>query len=216
MLRTTRFQTVVSIVFAALLVSSAVASPALAAEDDDGFFDGLVDDDSDVSLTEKAGMYVTSATSWATRKRASVFSDSGNATRYADDFESEFDANNETIESYSSARLDATSDYDVFRVEFHDRDDNTVSRYVVADVSNGSWENARVVNQSEFDSLNRTQDHYVSLDWYQSKHAADELDAFVGDYATEDKDLTASYRAKMLAQYGAPDSDMWGNESETA
>jgi len=207
----TRRQTVLSIVFAALLVSSVVASPALADESggEESFFDGLVDSETAVGLGQQAASVVAEATSWAARTKAKVFNDNaGNATKYASEFTDSFNEQNETIQSYANARLDATADYDVFAVHFHDRSEGNVTRYVVADVSNGNYSNTRAVSELP---MNRGVDHHVSLDWYQSKHASDELESFVDDYAAKEKDVSAGYRAKMLAKYGAPDSSLWNN-----
>jgi len=82
-------------------------------------------------------------------------------------------------------------------------------RYVVANASNGNWSNSRVLTPSEFNATNRTQDQYVSLDWYQSRNAAPELEAFVEEYAEPNENLSTGYRAKLLAKYGAPESSMW-------
>lgn len=213
-----RTNVLTSIAFAALLAASAAAPPANAASNDETFFDGLVED-SEVGIAEQALIQVSELTGWIARKDVPfVGSDSkpGNATQYARDFEQEFNQHNGSIESYASNRLNADTNHDVFAVYFHDKAGHNVTRYVVSDVVNGSWQNARAVNETEFQSLNRSVDHWVSLDWYQSRHAAGELDQFVTDYASTGDDLPAGYRAKLLAKYGAPQSDMWGANRSSA
>ncbi len=204
-----------ALVLATLLVvasvgGAAVAPAGVAAEDDDGsFFDGLVDDDDD-SMLASAGKWLAGGTSGFSRWYAKTFGESeGNATDHAKAFTTEFNRHNETIEAYANERVEADSDHDVFAVYFHDREGNNVTRYVVANASNGNWSNTRVLTPAEFDETNRTQDQYVSLDWYQSRAAADELDTFVEEYAESNENLSKSYRAKLLAKYGAPESSMW-------
>ncbi len=213
MVRNSRFRTVASIVFAALLVSSAVAPPALADDGEESFFDGLVDDESGVGLDQKIATTISSATSWASRTSATLFNDeSGNATKYAEEFESEFESANETTVDYANARVNATSGRDVFRLSFHDRDGGNTTRYLVADVDGDDWANAHVV---ESVPMNRQVDHYVEFDWYQSKHAAEEFETFVSEYARSGGDLSAGYRATLLGKYGAPDSDLWNATEES-
>jgi hypothetical protein len=200
---------VAAMLVVAMVGGAAVAPTAAAQEDDDSFFDGLVsDDDDDGGL----GAWLAAQTSGFSKWYAKTFGeDEGNATQYAEEFTEEFNANNETIESYANERLTADEDHEVFAVYFHDRDGNNVTRYVVANASNGNWSNTRVLTPAEFNGTNRTQDQYVSLDWYQSRNAAPELEAFVEEYAEPDENLSATYRAKLLATYGAPESSMWNS-----
>jgi len=212
----TTFQRVACLIVAVLLVASMAAPAAVAHDDDDGFFDGFVDSESDVSLTERVGLWAAEKASWVTKTATKLTDDGGgNASEYAADFEAEFHAYNDTLVAYANDQLSPTSDYEVFRVHFTDRSGSNVTRYVVADEYNGVYENARVLSPSEFDATNREVDHWVALDWYQSRHAADELDTFVEDYARPNEPTPKTYRGRMLAEYGAPDSDMWAtNESD--
>lgn len=211
------------LLLATMLLTAAVGGAAIAPasvaaqseEDDDGsFFDGLVSDDDD-SFLASAGKWLAGGTSGFSRWYAKTFGDDeGNATVYADEFAETYNAENATIEAYANERITADDQHDVFAVYFHDRKGNNVTRYVVANASNGDWTNSRVLTPSEFNATNRTQDQYVSLDWYQSRAAAEELDEFVEEYAEPDENLSTTYRAKMLAKYGAPDSSMWNTTEE--
>lgn len=202
----------------ALLVVTAViggGSIGVAAQEDEGgFFDGLISDDDDQGILEEAGVWIAGATSGVSRTYAAYMGDEANASTYASDFETEFNANNESIEAFANERLTADTNHDVFVVYFHDREDGNVSRYVVSDVENGSWTNARVLTQSEFEATNRTADQWVALDWYQSRGADEELAEFVEDHAEPNEDLSTGDRAALLAKYGAPESSMW-NSTET-
>lgn len=205
--------------FLALIVVTAViggGSVGVAAQEDDegGFFDDLVSDDDGDGLLEEAGVWIAGATSGASRTYAAYMGDDANASTYASDFEAEFNANNESLENFANERLTADTNHDVFAVYFHDREDRNVSRYVVSDVENGSWMNARVLTESEFEATNRTVDQWVSLDWYQSRNADDELTEFVDEHAEPDEDLSTADKASYLAKYGAPESSMW-NTTET-
>ncbi len=185
---------------------AAVAPAGVAAQEDDGsFFDGLVSEEGG-----SFGAWVAEQTGGFSRWYASTFGDDeGNATEYANSFAEEFNRENETIEAFANQRLEADDQHDVFAVYFHDQEGNNVTRYVVANASNGNWSNARVLTPSEFNATNRTQDQYVTLDWYQSRNAAPELEVFVEEYAEPNENLSTGYRAKLLAKYGAPESSMW-------
>lgn len=198
---------------ALLVVGAAIGGASMgvtAQSDDDGaFFDGLVGDGDDQGLLEEAGVWIAEATSGASRTYAAYLGDEANASSYASDFETEFNENNASLEAFASERLTADTNHDVFVLYFHDREEGNVSRYVVSDVENGSWTNARVLTKSEFDATNRTADQWVSLDWYQSRNADDELAEFVDEHAEPNEDLSTTDKAGYLAKYGAPESSMW-------
>jgi len=202
----------------ALLVVTAfvgAGSMSVAAQSDDSvFFDGLIADDDDQGLLEEAGIWVAGATSGASRTYAAYLGEEANASTYAADFSTAFNEHNASLEAFASERLTADTNHDVFAVHFHDREDGNVTRYVVSDVENGSWTNARVLTPAEFDATNRTADQWVSLDWYQSRAAGDELETFVEEHAEPNKDLSPGDKASYLAKYGAPESSMWNTTEE--
>ncbi len=145
---------------------------------------------------------------------AAYLGDEANATTYAEDFTNTFNEHNASLETFVSERLTADTNHDVFAVYFHDREDGNVTRYVVSDVENGSWTNARVLTPAEFDATNRTVDQWVSLDWYQSRAAGDELETFVDEHAEPNEDFSPGDKAAYLAKYGAPESSMWNTTGE--
>jgi len=204
--------------FVALLVVTAfvgAGSAGVAAQSDDGaFFDGLIADDDDQGILEEVGIWVAGATSGASRTYAAYLGDEANATTYAEDFTNTFNEHNASLETFVSERLTADTNHDVFAVYFHDREDGNVTRYVVSDVENGSWTNARVLTPAEFDATNRTVDQWVSLDWYQSRAAGDELETFVDEHAEPNEDFSPGDKAAYLAKYGAPESSMWNTTGE--
>lgn len=207
----------IAVCLAALCVLSLAAAPAAASHDEEDFWGGLADDTDDSSLGVEIARNIAAATSWGARQGATVsdiFSGDSDtsAEAYADDFQETFNENNTTLEDYASERVDATEKYDVYRLEFHDRDGNEVTRYLVSNGSDGEFSNARVVDQSTFDDLNRSVDYTIEADWYVSRNAADELATFVDEYAEPNKNVTTTYYAKKKAQYGdGLESDLWGD-----
>jgi len=202
----------------ALLVVTAfvgAGSMGVAAQSDDGaFFGGLIADDDDQGILEEAGIWIADATSGPSRTYAAYLGDEANASTYAEEFTATFNEHNESLEAFASERLTADTNHDVFAVHFHDREEGNVTRYVVSDVENGSWTNARVLTPAEFDATNRTADQWVSLDWYQSRAAGDELETFVDEHAEPNEDLSPGDKAVYLAKYGAPESSMWNTTEE--
>lgn len=205
-----------TILVAALLVAAAVAPAPASAQSDDDFWGNLGDGEDDGSLAVAAAEKIAATTSFMARQAATLGEffgedESGSASEYATDFQRTFNSNNGTLESYVNQRVTADTGHDVYRVYFNDKEGGNVTRYVVSTVENGNFTNARMVNQTTFDSLNRSVDYTVRADWYVSRNAADELDAFITEYAEPNKDLTSSYVAKKKAKYGSGlESGLWG------
>lgn len=203
---------------AVLLISTAVA-PTAAAPGDEDFFNNLVTDgdQGEDGIMADAAAEVATFTGRIARARAGsdlpligdADSESGNATTYAQDATEAFNENNQTLEEIANANTDASTDHDVWAVYFHDQEGNNVTRYVVADVVDSEYQNARMLNESEFNDTGRSQDHYLSLDWYASRNADEEIEAFVDEFGSGDHNITRSYGAKMYAEYGSGvDSDV--------
>lgn len=202
-----------SIALVLAVVGLAVSpAPAVAAEDDESFFDGLVSEDGERGWLASAALTLTKATSGISRSWQDWTTDPGKADQYATDWADEVNDNSAEIAAYASERLDASDSYDTFRVDFADRDDGEATRYVVSDVSNGSWENLRVVTPDEFDDLNRTVDHTVTANWHVSRNAAEETATFVKDYVEPGESLSTTYKAAMVSKYGGGlESGLWGS-----
>lgn len=205
---------------AVLCVLSLAAGPVAADHNSEDFWAGLTEDSADESsLGIAIAKELAAGSSWVARQQASV-SDflSGEsdvtAEEYADDFQETFNKNNATLEAYASKRVDATEQYDVYRLEFSDKEGGEATRYVVSTSSTGTFTNSRVVTQSTFDGLNRSIDYTVKADWFVSRNAADELQTFVDEYAEPGKNVTATYYATKKAKYGdGLESDLWGGAS---
>jgi len=127
-----------------------------------------------------------------------------NASTYADDLRGELNQEAGDLQGYANAQFAASTDHDVFRVCTHDQDGGAATLYLVSNASNGSWANTRAVTPSEFKQLNRSVDANVSLDWYASRNADEEVDLFVDKFADggEATNISQTYRAKKAAQYG--------------
>lgn len=203
----------IAVVLAVLLAVSATAPAGVTAQDntnDEGFFDGLVtsdDDDGDRSLVDRARDLVASVINPG-RTIDKYLGDQGEASEHADAFQAEFNDNNETLFAYANERLNASTSYDVLRLEFHDRSGGGETRYLVATVNTttATYESAEIVANTS-----RPVDHTVSADWYVSRHAAGELEQFVAEYADPGEDLGAAYRANMLRKYGRGiNGTLWG------
>ncbi|WP_324662406.1 hypothetical protein [Haloarcula sediminis] len=208
------YRAITSLLLVAVLMTAAV-SPAAAQSDDGPFFDGLVAEDDSGGFWQGVGTQIAEATGSISRwAEARTGDDDADANEHAREFAREYNAHNETIEAYANDRLTADTDHDVFALNFTDRDDGNATVYLVSTVSDGNYTESEVLDEAAFDKRNRTVDQTVSFDWYQSRNAEDELETFVDDYAEPNEDITNSYRAKMLAKYGPPESSMWNATSE--
>lgn len=198
----------------ALALIAGLATPAAAQTDTDGeggFLDALLtegDQGADgwvVDLGRSVAETVTEVTSAAARTFTAVTTDAGEADQYANQTAEVLTANNVTLETYANARLNASTDYDVFAVEFTDRSGETATWYVLADVVNGSYTDLQMV-----ESTDRTVDETVELGWYASRNAAGELETFLEAFASQDRDVSTTYRAELLARYGGDiTSTLW-------
>lgn len=211
-----RRQLLVALLVATAAIGAGSMGVAAQSEDDSAFFDDLVAEDDDEGLLEGTGTWFVGMTSGITRTITAYVGSSEAASTYASDFEAEFNDHNESLEAFANERVAADTDHDVFVLYFHDRNDGNVSRYVVSDVENGSWTNARVLTQSEFEATNRTADQWISLDWYQSRAAGDELAEFVDEHAEPNESLSTVDKAAYLGKYGAPESSMWNTTEDNS
>ena len=209
-----RRQLVVALLVVAAAIGAGSTAVAAQSEDDSAFFDGLVADDDDSDLLAGAGAWFAGATSGISRTITAYTADEESASTYASDFKAEFNDHNESLEAFANERITADTDHDVFVLNFHDRKEGNVSRYVVSDVENGSWTNTRVLSQPGFEATNRTADQWISLDWYQSRAAGEELAAFVDEHAEPNESLSTGDKAAYLGKYGAPESSMWNTTED--
>lgn len=191
-----------SSVTAALLVIAAIAGAPLAVSADDGggALDGFLEDDEDDGVDWSAtAQGVLNKNLWQASQYLSISDteeDEQEAERDRADLQEAFNANNESIEAYANDRFGGNeTEWDVIAVE-HVRGEGDATHYLVADVENDSFANARMVNDTERDI-----DHRVTLRGYASDSAHDELDRFVEEYVANDSDVTTAYTTRLAAEY---------------
>lgn len=197
-----------------LLLASVGVQPALA-DHNDSFVDGLVEDDDSSSWTADLGQWMARRSGTLAKNYAALTADTEGETaeEYATDLKEEFNSERDDLTPYANDRLEASTDRDVFRLCTSDQEGGSDVVYLVSNVSNDSWTDERIVSAETFQSLNRTVDYTVAMDWYASRNADEELDGFVEQFAEDDTAVSTTYRAKMVAQYGSSvQSDLWGDD----
>lgn len=153
---------------------------------------------------------IARATGEVSRTIADATSEPGEAEAYADEFQAAFEGHAGTLELYLSDRFDAEDT--AMAIRFADRRGGRAERYAVAsaDGSSSDFAELRVVGPERFESLERSVDRRVDVDWHLSRNAADELRTFVDKFAARDKDPSSSYVAKTAAKYGdSVDDDLF-------
>lgn len=120
------------------------------------------------------------------------------ADEYATEVADTYNANNESIENYTNSRFDGdASEHNVIELEF-EASDETSTRYLVADVdSEDNFTNSQVVN-----STDRTADHTVTFHDFAAADASDELQRFVDEYVTEDRNIDPALVNRLGNRYG--------------
>jgi len=187
-----------TVLLAALLVSAAVA-PAATAQSDEGVLEDLVDDDGEDRDWSAIASAAVERLSWSV-SHSSVFggpADEELAKEDRADLQDAFNQNNATIETYVNDRFGGNhSAWNVIAVN-HVRGDAEVTNYLVADVNNSTFVDARMVN-----STDRTVDKEVTLEKMASDQAHEELARFVEDYAEPNTTVDADYVDQLAAKYG--------------
>lgn len=199
-----------TLLLALLLVSSAIAvAPVTVSADDDSLIGDVLegsDDDSEGWLsTARAfvGGYVERASLNFRELRDGDWSPDDRADELAD----EYNPYSSDFEQYANDRTTASTSLDVVEIELVN-DDESATRYLVADVENGSYANTSIV-----ESTDRQVDAWVSLCGYAARNAPDELEAFREDFVEDDEDVSASYLAETHGRYGSKlRSDLVGDD----
>lgn len=174
-----------------LLISAAAIAAApttVAAADNPSIFE---------DVTESVGTFLDALLGAARGEFARLTDDGADrdASEAADDLQSEFNANSGTLEDWINSRSNASGAMNVVEFELDvDGDESTV--FLVADVTDGAYENASIV-----DSMDRTVDDSCELEGAAARNAADELETFVDTYAEDDQDVDAGYLARLDRQY---------------
>lgn len=172
-----------------LLVAVLVAVPA-AAQTDDGPIIDLIDGEDDGILAGIEGFLdgiIARFTDPAADRSAS---------EAADDLRSEFNAHNDSLETWVNDRTTADTDANVLELTLDPEGDGDETVYLVADVNGSDYENATLTT-----STDRSVDESCTLEDAAAANAADELDAFHNRFVTEDRDVTPRYRSRLKGQY---------------
>lgn len=191
----------VAVVVAAALISAPVSAQT------DSPIDDLFGDDEDAeggildtasSVLQQAFGFVTGARNRVSRwvSTATGLSDPIDASTAADDLQAVGNDHAAQVQAYANDRVNASTSYDVFEIEFR-IDGDTATRYVTADVVNGSYENASVDA-----STDRPVDESCTLEGAAARNAADELESFVENYVEPDRDVDRRLFSEIAAEYG--------------
>ena len=184
-----------SLLLAALLVSAAVA-PGATAQSDEGVLEDLVDDDDDRDWSAIAGAVLERATWRVSQISIDGPTDEELATQDRGALQAAFNEHNETIERYVNDRFGGNySGWNVIAVH-HVRGDAEVTHYLVADITNSTFVDARMVN-----STDRSVDTEVTLEKMASDRADGELETFVESYAEPNETVDADYVDRLAAKY---------------
>jgi hypothetical protein len=197
-----------AVVALAVLVVTGVtfgAAPAAAQSDDPALGDVFSGDDmtrteqakaiwSGISASaDRAGYWLTQNAPGPVRNLAG--STAPDPTAKADAVTGYYNSNNASIERWTSSRTNV-SDNRTIEVAWHIGDE-TATRYVLVNASNGSISSSRMVA-----STNRTVGETVDLCGYAVEKSPSELERFVTDYAEPGEDVDASYLGRMKGAYG--------------
>jgi hypothetical protein len=207
-------ESAVGVVLAVVVVTGALTgaltAPALAQSDGDDEFDPLgtllsdeskSDNDTDTEVvsavwdrftadpvkatTTAAGSIRASVSGWWAQVRYDPDA-RATASDRATDLQAYVNEYNESFLAYINARTNASTNYDVIRVNVT-LNDETATKYLVADVNatTNDYEHLRMVNET-----NRTVDQWVTLHGIAADEAPADLEQFHEDYVATDTDLT--------------------------
>ncbi|QZP37073.1 hypothetical protein [Halobaculum magnesiiphilum] len=184
-----------ALVIAILLATAAIAPTATVAQsddEDDGLVGDLLDGEDDgTDWSERVRGAVTGFVNRVTADTSGT-----DAATAAADFQAEFNANNATLQSYANNRSTAGTDFDVLAVTF-DVDDESETVYLVADVADGDYQNATIV-----DATDRTVDEECALEDHAATNADDEVANFTEEFASTNDSSTDRYLGRLAAEYG--------------
>lgn len=182
-----------SIALSALLVfalTAGAAAPAAADHDNSSSLaDGLQPSD-DGLLGAALGLL-----GGVDRAKYAIFGPDDSAAENRDAAINEFNQHNESFVAYANNR--SIHEGDVLQIDCV-IDGETATGYIVATYNDSSeaYESAEAVETTD-----RTADHTIELRKNACDNAADELERFHADFASEDKDVTRKYMAEMASKY---------------
>ncbi len=181
-----------------VVLASTAAAPTVAADSGDSVLGDFVDDESDTDWSAVAAGVMDKVLWQASQYTSLSDAEADQQAAEADraDLQETFNANNESIENYTNARFGGNaSEWDVIAIN-HVRDDGEATQYLVADANESNFSNARMVN-----STDRTVDKELTLKGYASDNAHTELETFVEEFVSEDRDVTQSYVRELASKY---------------
>lgn len=185
----------------ALVLALVAATPAAAQSEDDGLGDALLGAAVDVveDPTEAAASFAAWGEGIVANVGGSIGDPDRTAGECADDLQAEINDHNATYEQYVNDRLSASTDRDVLRIDCQvEQDDETTTEtvYVVANVTDDGYTNARAVETTE-----RVVDHRIVLTGIAAEDAPDDLATFREKYAAEDETPPASFKGRLKGKY---------------
>ena len=191
---------------AALLVASlAGAAVAPAAATHNGDENGTVGDALTPSDNGILAGIIGTASGFTDRAKYAVFGADDSATENRDAAVSTFNQYNDTLLAYANNR--SIHEGSVVQVDCT-IDDETATSYIVADYNDSSEE---YTSAEAVTSTDRSVDHTVTLEGAACDNAAEEIEYFHDEFASEDKDVTKRYMAEMAGKYaGSVDEPFTG------
>jgi hypothetical protein len=187
-------RTILILAVVVVALSAGLAPPA-AAQSDAGPIEGLFDDEGGSGIVKGVleGVGLGGLLGRAAYTVDSVRSEP-DPTPHAEALAETYNANSDTIEDWVNARFNGTAeDWTVLRIDL-EQGDTTATRYLVADVSNGTFEDSEMVAETD-----RSVDATLTFQDYAATQAAAELEYFVTEYAAADRDVTDALRTRMAA-----------------
>lgn len=191
-----------------VLVATVGATPAAAQTDDEGVLDGVLTADEEASKLD-AVRAVAQGLQQRVLGTLGAVGDDTTASDAADDAQAAFNERRAAFTEYANARTDASTDADVLELEFA-LNDETDTRYVVADVNGSDYENVSMT-----ESTDQTVDETCRLEDGAARNAAAEIEQFDETFVSEDRDVTRSYLLSLGTEY-AGNVDCSFNESEVS
>lgn len=192
---------IVSLLVVVLMLTSTLSGVVVAQSDDEmSFFDQLATegDQGADGIVRDAVRGALGSTTTTDKLIADLFTDAQDPEQHATEFQDSFNENNQSIETYVNDRVNASTSLDVIEITFENKDGENATRYLVADVQDDAYANARVVN-----TTNRTVDESITAEWYLARNAGSELDTFVSEYAEPNENITLTYELNMYRKYSS-------------
>lgn len=196
-----------ALTFVALMMSAAFAGPMVhpvsAQDGEDSVVDALFTDDEDGDGPDWAAVKSFASGLYERYSPLAEQPEESDASEYADRVQSTFNENASHVQNWTNTRVMADSEYDVIRFRFEDESGNTEWLFLVAEIpmNTEEYDNARMMNLTQFKQLDRDVDTTYRLSPYASRNANAELETFIREYAKPGEDLNQSYLARMAGEY---------------